>query len=107
VPHSSRLDGGTGTPGRFKDHSQPTVWRAFNFVRANVAMMLAVSHDNAQFIRLPFNGVFLSVHGAEVEHSGSSRFAFERLGHPRQNLKDSSRRNGKVPRFTGTGCDRG
>jgi hypothetical protein len=50
-------------------------------------MLLAVSHDNAQFIRLPLDGVFLSVHGAEVEHSGSCRVALERLGYPRQNLR--------------------
>jgi hypothetical protein len=49
-------------------------------------MLLAIGHDNAQFISLPFDGVFFPVHGAEIEHSGSCRVAFERLGHSQQNL---------------------
>lgn len=78
-----------------KDDPQPTIRRALNFVRADVAMLLAVGHDNAQFIRVRLYGLFLSVHRAEVEHSGSSGVAFERLGHPRHNLRrqHSSQRN--------------
>ncbi len=60
-------------------------------------MLLAVSHDNAQFIRLPLDGVFSSVHGAEFEHGGPRSIGFESLGHPLQNLEDSSRRNGSTP----------
>ena len=65
-------------------------------------MLLAVSHDNAQFIRLPLDGVFLSVHGAEVEHSGSRCVAFERLGHPLQNLERTVPVAMEVRRSAGT-----
>ena len=70
-----------------KDHPRPAIKRALHLIRADVAMLRAVGHDNAQFIRLPLDGVFLSVHGAEVEHGGSRCVALERLGHPLQNLK--------------------
>jgi hypothetical protein len=48
-------------------------------------MLLAVRHHNAQFISLPFDGLYLAVHGAEIEHSGCRRVAFERLRHAQKN----------------------
>jgi hypothetical protein len=48
-------------------------------------MLLAIGENNAQFINLPFNGVFLPIHGAEIEHCGSCDVALERLGHTHQN----------------------
>jgi hypothetical protein len=73
-----------------------------NFVGADVAMLLTIGHHNAQFIRIALDGPFLSVHGAEVEYSGSCSAICERLGHPRQNLRGQhSSQGGIVPQFAG------
>lgn len=101
------LDGGTGTrlllwtvvaTLPIKDHAQTVIKRSLHLIRADVAMLLAVSHDNAQFIRLPVDGVFLSVHGAELEHSGSGCVASEGLGHPLQDLRGQFPSQRKCPR---------
>jgi hypothetical protein len=77
-----------------------------HLVRTNVTMLLAVSHDNAQFIRLPLDGVFPSVHGAEFEHGGPRSIGFESLGHPLQNLRGQLPSQWKYPRPPGAGLPR-
>ena len=66
-----------------KDHPQPAVERALDLVRADVAVLLAIGHDNVQCFCLALHGVFLPVHGPESEHSGSRCVAGERFGHQR------------------------
>jgi adenylate kinase family enzyme len=61
-------------------------------------MLLAVSHHNAQFLRIAFNGLFLAVHGAEVEHSGPCSAICKGLRHPRQNLRGQHSSQGKSAR---------
>ena len=50
-------------------------------------MLLAIAHDDAEFIGLGFNGVLLAIHGAKIEHCGSCGVAPERPGHAQQNPK--------------------
>lgn len=95
LPSTGRRDGYSSSLLRtvvaslpFKDHSQAAIKRALHLARAEVPMLLAVGHDNAQFIRLPLDGLFLSVHGTEHEHGSSRWVAFERLRHPLQDLRE-------------------
>jgi hypothetical protein len=71
-------------------------------VGADVTMLLAVGHHNAQFIRVSLDGLFLSVHGAEVESCGA---ICEGLGHPRQNLRGRHASQGIAPLYAGSGCN--
>ncbi len=50
-------------------------------------MPLAVGHGDKQFVDASLNGLFLPVHGSEIEHSGCWHVAVGGLGHGRQNLR--------------------
>jgi hypothetical protein len=82
-----------------KDDHQPAIGRALNVVGADVTMLLAVGHHNAQFIRISLDGVFLSVHGAEAEYGDPCDAICQRLGHPRQSQRAALIAREKCPTF--------
>jgi hypothetical protein len=84
--------------GPVEDHSRPTISRESHFVREQVAILLAIAHDNGQFVGLLINRLVLSVHGTQIERGSSDRPAIESLRHLNKIAESRGQGNGRLER---------
>jgi hypothetical protein len=61
-------------------------------------MLLAIGHDNGQFVGLPINGALLSVQGPKIENGSSCGAAVEKLRHLNRIAESDGYGNGRPVR---------
>ena len=86
-----------------KDHRRPAIWQRFALDRTDVAMLLAIRHDHAEFICIALDRLLTSIDRAAIEHRNSRQVTSRLLGHQRENLRIDRLPQWQWPRGPGAG----
>ncbi len=60
-------------------------------------MLLAVGHDNAQFISIALDGMLTSIHRSAIEHRNPRHVTAGVLGHAKRIAETKAFGNGRAP----------
>ena len=71
-----------------KDQRRRAIWQRLKIVGTDVAMLLAIRHDHAEFMGIALDRMLTSIHRTATEHRNSRLVTSSPLGHRKENLRD-------------------